>query len=865
MAKSNTLEIIIKAKDAASGAFKNAGSATDIFRKRVKSLTGTVFNLKTAFAGLGLGLLARDLIQSSDEQAKAVMGLETAMKSMGRYTPELSAELQDLASSMQEVTNFGDEATIAGQKFLMTYKDITDDLLPRSTKVMLDLAALMDGDLVSAANKLGKASMGMTGELTKMGISVTKQTYELEGYEGVLREIETQVKGQARAMREATGPWIAIGMAIGDVKEKLGDVLKKVFNDTGENLLFMVSSIDRALGQFKESVDFEEWAKNFKNSILSAFESALFGAAAFYDGIKPIMHNIKVVLSSVWDVFEKLPAWVQDVGLVTAILGGKKVAASIAGLAHLANAAENTARGIKLVAGGQLELSEFAEMDFEELAFYLENFDERIKTFKIHTEEAVKPTKDLWAEFSGAETATEKVKILIQHMKQLRAEQTKPAADTSSPTTASTVSPGVSAAALSKSHLMRLKEETKTALAKLKSLYEQGKKTLDQYFAERRAKIEEQYNAEIEALQKLADAETKDPGKKLAIEDKIFQKKEEHARILLELTQQQIEAEDALGQKKLEVEEMLADMRQRAETETGSGLDAGFAEEQAEMDARHQEESETFKTLLDDKLAAELGYIDEADALKDVSRKQQLEKDKLLADQEERLLNARLATAKDVAAGLQDAFTTLYEASGKKQKEFFYLAKAAAIAQTLISTYQAAMGAYASLATIPYVGWALGAAAAAVIVAAGMAKVSMIRSQGLAAGGEVRGHSPSETSDNIPIWATAKEFVQPVPAVKYYGKRVMEAMRKRLIPREIFQGFALPDIPAMRPTFAYAAGGSVAVPERNDMSEEKQQEITIINVTDAREIDSYLASSAGQDAVLNVLSSKTQTVRKILR
>lgn len=54
--------------------------------------------------------------------------------------------------------------------------------------------------------------------------------------------------------------------------------------------------------------------------------------------------------------------------------------------------------------------------------------------------------------------------------------------------------------------------------------------------------------------------------------------------------------------------------------------------------------------------------------------------------------------------------------------------KASAITTTLINTYQSAQAAFTSLASIPYVGVALGTAAAAAAVAAGMANVNAIRS-----------------------------------------------------------------------------------------------------------------------------------------
>lgn len=70
-----------------------------------------------------------------------------------------------------------------------------------------------------------------------------------------------------------------------------------------------------------------------------------------------------------------------------------------------------------------------------------------------------------------------------------------------------------------------------------------------------------------------------------------------------------------------------------------------------------------------------------------------------------------------------------------KNREMHEIGKAAAIGETIINTYAAAMGAYKALASIPYVGPALGAAAAAAAVVAGMAQVAAIRSTPFGGGG----------------------------------------------------------------------------------------------------------------------------------
>lgn len=53
----------------------------------------------------------------------------------------------------------------------------------------------------------------------------------------------------------------------------------------------------------------------------------------------------------------------------------------------------------------------------------------------------------------------------------------------------------------------------------------------------------------------------------------------------------------------------------------------------------------------------------------------------------------------------------------------------------------------------------------------------------LASGGRVPGRSPSPHADNILMWGTAGEFMQPVRAVKYYGTDFMESIRRMELPR----------------------------------------------------------------------------------
>jgi hypothetical protein len=273
------------------------------------------------------------------------------------------------------------------------------------------------------------------------------------------------------------------------------------------------------------------------------------------------------------------------------------------------------------------------------------------------------------------------------------------------------------------------------------------------------------------------------------------------------------------------------------------------------MDKRHEDEL----TKLRDMKAKQ-------DEIEEAYRLQQLEKDQLLADQRYRLMETYLSKSKQTFDWIQQGFNDLYEASGKKIKEFFYVQKAAAIASATISTYQSAIDAYKSTVGIPYVGPYLAPVMAAAAIAAGMGKIATISGTNLAEGGLVPGRSPHPKADNILINATAREFVEPVSSVDYYGLPVMEGIRRKTIPREIFAGMSLPNVGYSRSSSYYAEGGSVAQGPAKEKDTEKgdSKGLTILNFTDPQMLGEYLASDAGNKQLVNVISNNSYVIRNVL-
>ena len=166
------------------------------------------------------------------------------------------------------------------------------------------------------------------------------------------------------------------------------------------------------------------------------------------------------------------------------------------------------------------------------------------------------------------------------------------------------------------------------------------------------------------------------------------------------------------------------------------------------------------------------GYTDMYAAI-DELRQQDLISDKDAALAKFSTFQQQYSQQLNAASSALGALASLQNSENKKQAA---IGKKAAIAQTLIQTYQSATAAFSSLAGIPYVGPFLGAAAAAAAIAAGMANVQQIRAQNV-------GFRDGGYTGNIPTNAIAgpvhgQEFVFDANATKRIGAANLEALRR---------------------------------------------------------------------------------------
>ena len=185
-------------------------------------------------AAIGGALAVRQFLTETIAMEKAQAQLAATLRSTGAIAGQSVESLNAHAAALQKVTAFGDDAVTAAQGLLLTFTNIRGDVFPQATEAVLNVATAMNTDLKSASIQVGKALndpiAGVTA-LARAGIQFTdaqKETIKslvesgrlVEAQRLVLKELETQFGGSARAARETLGGALtSLGNAWGDLFE----------------------------------------------------------------------------------------------------------------------------------------------------------------------------------------------------------------------------------------------------------------------------------------------------------------------------------------------------------------------------------------------------------------------------------------------------------------------------------------------------------------------------------------------------------------------------------------------------------------------------------------------------------------------
>lgn len=229
-----TVDLIAKIGGFSSGMDKAEREA----QKRAKAIKGAFAGIGRAIAAgiatIGAGVGFKAIIDATVQAEKAFALLDNAVKQSGGSAGRTTEQLADMASELQRLSTFDDEAIQGAEQLLLRFRSIHGLNFDRALQSTLDLATALGTDLESAAKLVGKAledpQKGMT-QLARSGVilsdeqqKLVKRFVEVGDKAGAQRVILDQLQraygGAAEAARNT------LGGAITGLKNAFGDLLE---------------------------------------------------------------------------------------------------------------------------------------------------------------------------------------------------------------------------------------------------------------------------------------------------------------------------------------------------------------------------------------------------------------------------------------------------------------------------------------------------------------------------------------------------------------------------------------------------------------------------------------------------------------
>jgi hypothetical protein len=785
-------------------------------RQRVGSLipkfSGLQVAIAGAFASLTAGLVARSFIQAADAAEGYRVRLSVLLGSQ-REANELFKDMADFASGVSfQYEEIMDSATsLAG--VLEDGREEVSKWMP----VLADLAAASGLTMQETTSNFirmyssGAAAADMfrdRGILSMLGFQAKTQ-YTAEQTRKMLMEAWEAPTSKFRdAALKLANTWSGLMSMMADRWFQL----RVYIMEEGGVLDYMKAVAKTLLGfieNLKKEGKLDEWAITQAQRIIKAFELIAIGAGYAMDafrgwrmiwqGLVMLANLLAKAAGWVYEQWLKFGHWLDELYI-------KVMKIRLTMLEFFSKLTDEVKDEIKATKELIKTREKMMSTQGAELA--------KAKAIQLQAEARLLTAMATLEQIAKEVPYNERIKKQLEELRRLAEEYRREREGTDDegaairPPKPVKVDTKLIAAQLDAETKMAL-ESNKTMMAAIEGQWAEHNIKLKAYFQERINLINEAHDIQMAAI----DAELareQDPAKRVALQAQRHALEEQYMRTILQL---QLDL-NAATKDEADLRKEAADVIQQIDNRlaqsraTGGGLAAQFALEQEQL--RQQQEAD-IQRLLDLKAKG----MDVEKEMQAAHHKHMLEQEQLAANQRKQLWQTYVDSIHTTLSGMTSMFNDWYQAAGSKHKELFNLYKAASIAETIIATYSAAQKAYDAMAKVPYVGPQLAATAAAVAIAAGLARVQLIRQQQMAAGGEVgvkdqimglpvftsrapkkphgkiTGVSPHAKADNVLVHATAGEYMQPVDVVRYYGLRAMEVIRRKLIPREVLEYYTL--------------------------------------------------------------------------
>jgi hypothetical protein len=223
--------------------------------KSNEGLMGSMFKAQVAFelfnkAAEKISEALKKGVEGAIEEQQVLKQTETVLNSTGGAAGMTAAKIRELAESLSASTTYEDEAIQSAENLLLTFTKVGKETFPAATQAILDVSTALNQDLKSSAIQVGKVlndpngmaamrrvGVSFTDAQIAMGKSLFNTGHIIEYQNLVLKELNTEFGGSARAARDTFGGAVkALNRDMDDAQKAAGRYVIAIGRELVEKL-----------------------------------------------------------------------------------------------------------------------------------------------------------------------------------------------------------------------------------------------------------------------------------------------------------------------------------------------------------------------------------------------------------------------------------------------------------------------------------------------------------------------------------------------------------------------------------------------------------------------------------------------------
>lgn len=347
---------------------------------QMKGLTKSMVAASLAVEGLKMATgalvnIGKNAVAVFKEQEKVEAQLSAVLESTGHAAGMTATEIKNMASSLQNVSTFGDEAILSGQNLLLTFTNVGKETFPRATQAMVDMATAMGTDVKSGAIQLGKAlndPIAGISALSRVGVSFTddekemirtmQEAGDMAGAQAViLKSLEMQFGGSAAAARDTFGGAMqSLKNVQGDIMEDIGRFISIMGKDFVNKLVEGGNKIREFINS-ADGIDKISTAIGIAAGIFQVFYTHIKQVGSYLKDT--VMKTVDDVRASFEGVFDNMGEGIEITDILAAATKGVGVVFGVTG-AIIASLADRLASFVKSAQAAAASMMALKDGDF---------------------------------------------------------------------------------------------------------------------------------------------------------------------------------------------------------------------------------------------------------------------------------------------------------------------------------------------------------------------------------------------------------------------------------------------------------------------------------------------------------------------